>query len=306
MSMEKEPFQKQNNQLPPLAQQEFNSWQPPEGQPITHSTLNMKSLDQLFTIQSELTNPLENSTNAHSSTASETTDSPIATTAHEEQPVESLELNIEDGPVEPISVTAAVVFGGIGRAITSFRLGRAERKLERLKSNDRVIKYAPQEAEELRGFKSDPLDPEDSPIRLSERVAYNHRDAQGAKKRKQHIEQSRLRDLYGKSAPDLAPRIKQSTSGTAAADRWNKTAEKIEKIDRGLVVSFDPKGRESAKGGWARQSAQRKHDKADRTIDRIDGRLERGVQGDTVPGEILKRRIKAKRRKIAKLEQKLI
>lgn len=303
--MEKDPFNNQNNLLPPLTQQEFESWQQPEGQPVTHTTLKLKSLDQLFTVQTELPNPLENRTNTDSSTVSETIDSPIETTAHEEQPVETLELNIEDGPVEPISVTTAIVFGGIGRAITSFRLGRAERKLKILESNDRVIKHAPQEAEELRGFKSDPLDPEDSPIRLSERVAYNHRDAQGAKKRKQHIEQSRLRNVYGESAPALEPRIRQSTSGTAAADRWNKTAEKLEKIDRGMVVSFEPRGREGVRDKLTRQSAQRKHDKADRIADTTDRRLERGAQGNTLPGEVRQNRINEKRRKIANLKSKL-
>jgi hypothetical protein len=215
------------------------------------------------------------------------------------------EIDFEEGPVEPISVTTAMVFGGIGRAITSFRLGRAEKKLKRLETNDRVIKYAPQEAEELRGFKSDPLDPEDSPIRLSEKVAFIHRDNQASKKRKQHIEQSRLRDVYGESAPALEPRIRQSTSGTAAADRWNKTAEKLEKIDRGMVVSFEPRGREGVGDKLTRQSAQRKHDKADRIADTTNRRLERGAQGNTLPGEVRQKRINKTRRQKEKLEDKL-
>jgi hypothetical protein len=56
--MEKDPFLSQNNLLPPLTQEEFESWQQPEGQPVTHATLNIKSLDQLFTVQTELPNLL--------------------------------------------------------------------------------------------------------------------------------------------------------------------------------------------------------------------------------------------------------
>lgn len=200
----------------------------------------------------------------------------------------------------------ATALSGIWQAITEFRLGRAEKKLEKLESNDHVIKHTAIEVRTLRGFGTPPVQPDDKPISPVQRAALGHRARQVEKQRRNQRRIHRIEQIYGEPAPvESEPIVPRSAPGTNAANRWNKAAADLEKIDRGSVAAFDLTDRMSGKELRSRQTSQRKHTNSAQRISKVDGSLERGAAGDTRPGKLRARRIENQRQKIEKLRDKL-
>ena len=225
------------------------------------------------------------------------TNSIAATTNQKEH--QTPEINIH-----PVSVTSGMIFKGIRRRIKERQLRRAEKKLQKLESNDQVIKSAPVEADTLRGFGSDA--PQHRPAKAVQKIAFSQRGAQVAKKRKQERELVRLRAVYGRKPPvDTKSRIKHTRPSTAAAVRWNEGISKLNRIDQVKVVSFNPREEESSIEKAVRLSAQRKHSRANRKINEVNHKLEEASRGDTVSGRIRKKRIEKNRQRITRLQQQL-
>lgn len=175
----------------------------------------------------------------------------------------------------------AVALGGISRIIASFKLSRAETKLDKLISNDHIIKHTTVEAQKTRGFGSAPVKPEDNPESFGQRRAQRHRTRQVEKRRKHQRERYRLAQVYGDA--DLGG---------------------VDSTNTGRLNSAPERANENQKQPKATR-AQRRYTYSGRYINNIDENLQRGLQGDTYYAKFRERRIKAKTKKINKLRTKL-
>lgn len=200
--------------------------------------------------------------------------------------------------------------GGVRQAITAFRISRTERRLERLKAEDHVIKHASVEAQEIRGFGSEPVSPEDAPIGFVERLASDHRHRQVKHIRHGQIERHRLSQVHEQpiaESPDIQSSLSQRPSpyGTAASSRWNSAREKLDVADRGVAASFDTTSRMSKSRRKAIKRAERNYfDIAHHVVD-TQSKLDRGAAGDTRLARRRAARIERTERRRDKLERNL-
>lgn len=208
--------------------------------------------------------------------------------------------------VQPIDISEdTTVINALRQRITAWNLDRAVSKLKELETHDEVMKHNPVEAQELRGFGSSAPEPDTRPIGFMQKLSYRHRQKQVEKKRKHQIELHRIAQVYGQPAnSEISPTIYRSSKITPAAERWNKAATKLEKIDRGVEFSFDLDKRMSKREHRSERKAQERNQASMVKIGQIDKKLIRGARGETLPAEIRSRRISRQKEKIERLNTK--
>jgi hypothetical protein len=239
--------------------------------------------------------------------------------------------------VPPIEAESRIALSGIVDFIARARLERAERKVEKLEEHDHVIRRAPGDnspedphgARAIRGFGTSAERHEDVSVKPTERLATWHRNRQVKKIRKAQRERFRVSKVNAVNPPrpevvvsslnydtsnwvqpsgpterNPRPNMFQETIFDATREKSEKKREKLIKQDRGTVASFDRDYRMRPKEKMSLASNERYDKKLQKRIEQKDRRLDKGAEGETVPGKIRRARIERARNKATDLRVK--
>lgn len=218
---------------------------------------------------------------------------------------------------------------GLRRFVVATRLAWTSETLQERVEHDHVITEAPEGARLIRGFKSAPEEPDVTPVTIVERITALHRQNQVRKRRAAGLERWRLNEVYGKRETltdaddkyEAAMRIpildahKTKPDAIEDAEEWQESRRKILEGDRAKTNDLGSEAHRArlaprAAGGQrmrpyqrsAELAAGRSEVKQVRVRGRHDRRLDRGTEGDTVPGktrEFFIKRAKTRQGKLA-------
>ena len=229
------------------------------------------------------------------------------------QPIEVLPpSSFEIPPIDVKEHVPAIL--GLRRFIVATRMAWTRETIEDLERTDGVIKSAPKGARIIRGFKTPAEEIENTPITPLERITAYFREHQTRKITKARVNKWRIDQVhYEKSKPESASGERTDKARWESRRKIIIADDKSKSHDLGseahkqrLVGSFTE--RRAPMRSYQRTAEIRAavaDKKADKTIDNNNKRLDRGMRGRTLHGEIRQQLISRAKLKEQRLGRKL-